>query len=68
MSPNKLSQASKGAAKKADEYDNPEIRHLLSAPVRIGKVESIAKFNLNGDGELGTVKIIFPSPKSCSAQ
>ena len=42
MSPVQVVQASKGTAKtpsKADEYNNPEIRHLLSAPVRISKVQ-----------------------------
>ncbi|CUW88598.1 exported hypothetical protein [Agrobacterium genomosp. 2 str. CFBP 5494] len=70
MSPEQVVQASKGAAKKpskADEYDDPDISHLLSAPARIGKAKGTAKFNFSAAGTLDTVRIAFPDPKTCSA-
>lgn len=70
MSSDQVVQASKGATRKpakADDYDDPNTRHLLSAPARIGKAKGTAKFNFSAAGKLDTVRIAFPNPKTCSA-
>jgi len=69
MSPDQVVTASKGGAtkpSKADRYDNPNIRHLLSAPISLFKIKGTAKFNFSEEDKLDTVKLAFPD-KSCGA-